>query len=527
MKKPAFVFLAGLALASCALADLTKYKDWDKSPEAYFLTPSERAEWKKLTIDADAEQFVALYWARRGGEPFRQEVARRIALADQQFPLAHYKRGADSARGRLLVVFGTPSRVVRGEGAGQEPLEAGGLDARFADQSVVFTWIYEKDKLAALGLPELRARVAVDAGRGTDSIQNASDVEKAAAVAAEKSIVKAGAAAPAAKAAPAPAPTPVPAALPAPARSALAGAAGKTDEATSFWSGVFRSPVGDRFFAIQFYLPSDQPAFSAGTPLKLGAIVTDEGGKEVLAVWEDAAFSEVTEGPRKDRVVDRSILLPPGQYRGVFGLFASEAEPPVAIATAAFRLEPRSGDFGVSPLILANAYVPMTRRPGPTDPFVFGTDKPIKFEPKGDRRFLGSESLWYLYAVENPAAAAPPADAAPAADGAAPAPSKPRVMARISVQRDGKDAFRPSTAPADLVEIASGYFTAGGEIPLASFEPGYYTFAITVRDLNAPKESLAGVGLERKQDFVVLKPDGSLPDRPKPAAAPTPKPKKP
>jgi len=86
--------VAGLAFAVSALAELSKYKDWDRSAEAYFLTPAERAEWKALTTDADAEKFIVLYWARRGGEPFKQEVSRRIAAADQQFKLARYKHGS-------------------------------------------------------------------------------------------------------------------------------------------------------------------------------------------------------------------------------------------------------------------------------------------------------------------------------------------------------------------------------------------------------------------------------------------------
>jgi len=103
--------LAGLAVAAVSLAQLTKYKDWDKSPEAYFLTSTERADWKKVATDQDAEQFIALYWAKRGGEAFKQEIARRIGAADQQFKLARYHRGADSVRGRILVVMGPPSRV--------------------------------------------------------------------------------------------------------------------------------------------------------------------------------------------------------------------------------------------------------------------------------------------------------------------------------------------------------------------------------------------------------------------------------
>ena len=73
------IVAAGLAIAALATAQLTKYKDWPKSPEAYFLTPEERQEWAKVASDTDAEQFIAAYWAKRGGERFKAEVARRIA----------------------------------------------------------------------------------------------------------------------------------------------------------------------------------------------------------------------------------------------------------------------------------------------------------------------------------------------------------------------------------------------------------------------------------------------------------------
>jgi hypothetical protein len=101
-------------------------------------------------------------------------------------------------------------------------------------------------------------------------------------------------------------------------------------------------------------------------------------------------------------------------------------------------------------------------------------------------------------------------------------------MTRINVQRDGQDAFAPFTGPAELVQTSPGAWSTGSEIPLASFEPGYYTFMISVRDLNSAKGSAANKGIERKEDFIVLMPDGSMP--PKTAAkpaAPAAKPKKP
>jgi GWxTD domain-containing protein len=562
--KKLLLTLAGIAVAFSAMASLSKYKDWDKGPEAYFLTPAERADWKNLQTDEDAEKFIALYYAKRGGDAFKQEISRRIAAADQQFKMQRYKRGADSVRGRLLIVLGTPSRVsqsraqdeVTGDGSAIG-LARPGLEG---SNSVTYIWTYLADKFPpAFGIGEVKAEIEVDPAQGRDKLQKADEIEQALATVAEKSIVNpnatvvvapaAGAAAPksaapaaggtaagappaAAAAAPAVATQPLPEAV----KTALAGMAGKTTGDAGFWSGTFWSAGGDQFLALQFYLPTNKPAFAAATPLKFGGLVTDESGKEVDSFWEDATFTEVTEGTRKDRVFDRSVTLQPGSYKGTFGLFPAEGQPAVASSSISFKLEPKSAEFAVSPLILANGLVPLTKRPGPADPFVFGTDKPIKVDPKGDHTFAKSDSLWYFYSVENPAqpaaaagdaAAAPPPPATPAAGGAAPAPAataaKPRVMTRINVQREGQDAFAPFTGPAELVQTAPGVYSTGSEIPLASFEPGYYTFLINVRDLNAAKGSPASKGIDRREDFVVLMPDGSLPPKNAPKAAPAPK----
>jgi GWxTD domain-containing protein len=572
--KKVMIALAGLAIAVSALAELSaKYKDWDKSPEAYFLTPAERSEWKNVQTDEEAEKFIALYYARRGGESFKQEISRRIAAADQQFKIARYKRGADSVRGHLLIVLGAPSRVSQSR-AQEEAFDstagvtAPAIDTRAISETAPIrqTWTYEADKFpASMEIGELKATIQVDPAQGRDLLQNPERVEKAMATIAEKSIVNpnakpiaeaaaapaagavggsgaapAGAAAAAVAGAAAGGPPPI-MALPAEVKTALEGVKGPGAGEASFWSGTFRSAAGDEFLALQFYLPSNKPAFSSGAPLKFGALVTNAAGETVDSFWEDATFREVAEAGRRDRVFDRSIVVPPGEYKGSFGLFAAEGQPPVAAAAVDFKLEPKSDDFTVSPLILSSSLVPLTKRPGPMDPFVFGTDKPIRVEPKGDHQFSKQDSLWYFYTVSNtasPGAAAPAATPTAEAGGAAasgaaaapaPAAPRPRIMTKINVQKDGQDAFAPFTAPADLEQVNPGTWGTGSEIPLASFPPGYYTFLITVRDLNAARGTAANKGVGRKQDFVVLMPDGSLPPKPeaKAPAKPAARPKKP
>ena len=174
--KRVFLALAGLALAVCALAQLTKYKDWDRSPEAYFLTPAERAEWKKLTADAEAEKFIALYWAKRGGDPFKAEVSRRIAAADQQFKLARYTRGSDSVRGRLFVTLGPPSRVSQSRaqesGTGMpDGATIPGIDIGAqpdANTAITYNWTWDKDRLPPVLEIDRAARLDLRRPAGRD-----------------------------------------------------------------------------------------------------------------------------------------------------------------------------------------------------------------------------------------------------------------------------------------------------------------------------------------------------------------------
>jgi GWxTD domain-containing protein len=581
--KKAWMFVAALAFATVATAELSKYKDWVKSPEAYFLSAAERTEWSKVSSDDDAEKFIAGYWAKRGGQRFKDEISRRIAAADQQFKLRRQK-GAESARGRLLIVLGGPSRVSATrpqEESGATTGDAGlnirpdaGTPGGQPVSSVIQTWTYLKEKFdPSWGIPELRARINVDAPRGTDELVNRAEVDRVVTIVAEKSIVNpAGteppapaaassapapaAAAPApgapapgamkpvvplagsgppAGAAPAPAAPAAAVALPAATRALLDSLAKEHPEGTGFWGGNFHSIPGDSFYAVELATSADKaPANTA----RFAGVVTGDAGQEVASFFEEVPLADAKTGVRTEKVYERSIVLPPGSYKGSFALLGSDGTTPLASGTASFQLAAKSNDFEVSPLVLASILTPLTKRPAPTDPFVFGMEKPIRVDPKASRFFSKDESLWYFYTVTNPALPAAPAAAAaapaaaPGAAGAPPAAAaapevKPRIMTRISVLRDGQPAFAPFSGPAELQILGSGYYATGTEIPLTSFQPGYYTFSINVRDLNAPRDSAANKGFDRKQDFIVLNTDGSVPEKKAAAPAPAAKPKPP
>jgi GWxTD domain-containing protein len=565
--KRVVLFAVALAAATAAMAQLSKYKDWAKSPEAYFLTSAEKADWANVKSDEEAEKFITAYYARRGGEKFKDEIARRIAAADQQFKLRR-QRGAESPRGKLLIGLGSPRRVstVRPQQEGGNTLGDSGLNVRADGGSgpggsnpgaAIQTWTYAKDKFdPSWGIPELAARISVDAARGTDELQNRTEVERVLSVVAEKSVVNpsaTAAAAPASAAAgtsgamkpavpaaatgasgasgaaapPPPPPAPAMAALPAATRSTVEAAAKSAGDSAGFWAGTFHSIPGEPFYAIELSVPADKAA--AG--VKFAGVVTNDAGADVASYYEDAPLTDAKAGSRTEKVFEKSIVLPPGSYKGSFALVTADGATPLVSGSSSFQLAPKGTDFEVSPLILASTLTPLTKRPSPTDPFVFGMEKPIRVDPKASRVFGKDENLWYFYTVANaagPATPVPAASPAPGAPAAAPAAEvKPRIMTRLTVLRDGKNAFEPSTAPPELQPLAPGYYATGTEIPLAGFEPGYYTFAVLVRDLNAPRDSAANKGIERRQDFVVLKADGSMPERKTAAAAAAPSAPKP
>jgi GWxTD domain-containing protein len=350
--KRTVLFLAGLAMTSLALAQLSKYKDWAKSPEAYFLTPAEREEWSRVANDTDAEKFIATYWAKRDPTPatpqneFKDGVMRRIAAADEQFKLRRYNRGSESFRGRVFVTLGAPSRASQSRGPSNDALPSGatvgGISTRpeggsglgdTSTSAVAVTWIYDKDHFdPSWGIPEMRIRFNVDPLRGSDDMAKDTLVDRAMATVAEKSIVNpsgavggppaVAAAPPAASAKPAvpsaatgpaaaaapPPPVPATATLPAASRSILeALTKEKKDEVNSvFWGGSFNSVPGEGFYALQFYVAGDK---APAGPVKFGGVVTSDSGQEAGTYWEDATLADMKTGSRSDKVFERSVVL--------------------------------------------------------------------------------------------------------------------------------------------------------------------------------------------------------------------------
>jgi hypothetical protein len=99
----AIAFIASVALA----ANLGKYNDWPNSPQGYFMTRSERAQWAKLTSEAEAGEFVNKLIISRGPD-FVEQVADAAKAADEHLTVAK-RDGSKTLRGRIVILLGPPS----------------------------------------------------------------------------------------------------------------------------------------------------------------------------------------------------------------------------------------------------------------------------------------------------------------------------------------------------------------------------------------------------------------------------------
>ena len=117
MKRTAILLALVMAAPAAFAGGLSKqYKNWDRTPESYFLTNAERAEWKKVKTDAEAQNFILDYKAKRGPE-FEKMLAERVAVADKYFSSGETK-GSETLRGKVIIVFGPPSAIDQTKGGG-------------------------------------------------------------------------------------------------------------------------------------------------------------------------------------------------------------------------------------------------------------------------------------------------------------------------------------------------------------------------------------------------------------------------
>ena len=130
------------------------------------MTKDEVAQWNALQSDADADAFIALFWARRDPTPgtprneFREDFEARATYADKAFASPRV-RGSLTDRGKALVIFGAPTKVFHSGGPTSQMAQPSVTDTALGNDqgNETFTWSYEGDTAQRrFGLPKAELR---------------------------------------------------------------------------------------------------------------------------------------------------------------------------------------------------------------------------------------------------------------------------------------------------------------------------------------------------------------------------------
>lgn len=108
------------------------YKKWLDEDVRWIITDEETAAFKKLTTNAERDQFIEMFWQRRDPTPdtaeneYKEEHYRRIAYANEHF--AAGVPGWRTDRGRIYIMYGKPDSIDSHPMGGpyERPAEEGG-----------------------------------------------------------------------------------------------------------------------------------------------------------------------------------------------------------------------------------------------------------------------------------------------------------------------------------------------------------------------------------------------------------------
>jgi GWxTD domain-containing protein len=505
MKARNFLIAAALsaAFAVSAFAALSSVKaDWGKGPAQYIMTKEEQAQWKSLQSDADADAFIALFWARRDPTPgtprneFREEFDARVAAADAAFKGAR-TNGSMTDRGRVFILFGKPTRITKSGGRGSGPGAAPGsaitpssarnesMSAEVADPNgAMQTWIYEgTDAKAFGGRQEVMFSDRFNSGdfkmrSPTADFQNA--VQKVIA----SNITQPGLTqASAMQAQQAPMPAAAAAALQQPAAptTALKTAAyesavtdAKGGKSAAKVAGVtyaeLVSPNGDYYVPVSLYIPASAGVKAEDVDTVFG-VVEDASGNRVLAFEEPAKL----QSSKGDLYIDKTLSVTPasgGKYTAVVGV--AKAGVPVTASSATLNLSPLTKDaVGTSRMLLSGDIHETTDAAPVKAPFAFGK---LKVVPKGSLSFTNKEELNYFVEINNP--------------GIDTTTNLPKIQVKLDLVTPDKKMITAPLGDASPLPLSGapgpGHYAIISSIPFGDInpplKPGDYTLKLKIVD---------------------------------------------
>lgn len=477
----AFLLLLVVTLTSSVFAQENAMK-WNKTPEAYYMTPAERAEWGKIASPEAATKFIDEF-RRKRGEQFLKDVRTRIDMADSQFKLDKTP-GSQTQRGRVWILLGSPSRSTTNRDVDDSRASAPGdvfhklpLGTAGMIQS---NWVYDSDRLAPeLGMKSLTVKFQTDYSRGYETIENPGFVEpyltRVAEFVSKKYIADVQTQ------------TTQRSTLPSPDATAVTGPDPLWNAAPSlngvvFTGDTFLSPTEEPFYAYSLYVPKSAASFGDWKSALLVTLVKDEAGQQVVSKREPVDLSAYDD--LGNRYVDRSVALPPGKYEGLFALYTPDGATLLSSYRTAFAVAAK--DVPRASALMLTSRIDTLEAQQALDPFTFVA---TKYAVRGDRRFRPTDKLAFFTVIANPTGS-----------------PTPKLMQKMVLTRDGNELARTPLEPAQVTQTGPNTFLIGTAFDPETFAAGHYTLELQVRDMNAPDGSeLRTKGYVLKSDFDVVK----------------------
>ena len=483
--------LLASAAATASFAQLSMSKaDWARGPVQYFMTKDEVTAWNAIKSDADADKFIALFWARRDPTPatpqneFREDFDRRVQYADQTFANGR-QRGSLTDRGKALILFGAPTRAVRTPGRPvQQSADPTATAIGTQNEDTVGemqTWIYEGPIAEKMfNAPKVEIRF-IDRLNNKDLRMETPRFDFSGA---SQRVVIAALTQPNLTAVPTyqpqstPQPQPAAAAPAAPAapttelktaalQTAVTDAkAGKGTAKNAYVSyAEFIAPKGGYYAPFGLYVPASSGLTVDSADTFFG-VIEDSTGKRVLAFEEPAKLT----ASKTDFFVDKSLDLPAGKYTATVGL--AKAGTPVIITSGPVELSGATG--ATSRLILSDNVYELTEAAPVKTPFAFGK---LKIVPKASMQFTNKDELNYFVELHNPTVDA--------------TTNLPKVQMKLDlVDAKGKTVAGAPLSDAQALPLSGavgpGEYAIISGIPLSQMAkplpPGEYTLKMRILD---------------------------------------------
>ncbi|HNX50549.1 MAG TPA: GWxTD domain-containing protein [Thermoanaerobaculaceae bacterium] len=472
-----------LAMAVPAGAQLSqKYADWPNSAVGFLMTDDEKAEFSRLTTDAQAEAFIEIFWARRDPNQktsfneFKAEFDAKVAGSDKQFSwtkgTGEPMPGSLSDRGKVLILMGVPSKPVenfppqandslpesmqRGSSQVWSFLKAGSKPgSQNKDDYIAFTFVESrvdaKDYLFDKMDRKYKASQKILAERPKQFVVN-----KINSVAEIPRLLIDG----------------IPAASP--EHLAMLDAEPKpwpTGAATFIVAGVQSETLHP------IWLHLELPDAVSVVDQAIGRVTGKSDGKLVGTFQTPVTAISLAGG----RGYDLSLPVEVGEYKVDVGLLA--AGTPVAVRSLDAVSDPSSPE-GV---YISAMYTGAEPRQETTfklgDPFNIGGWRII---PRPSGAYRPTEQLAYFAYVIKPGLA----------EG-----GQPKIAFGMKLTVEGKDAGKRAPMPVQISKIGENIYMFGQNLPLSAFsKPGEYVLELTLVDQITKVERTTVVKLNMVND---------------------------